>query len=155
MTTPSAHRTTGLAVTSSTLGCDSGVLHLELHGYLEHGTCERFLAEATAQLAATPASLRTLRVNCADLGSIDSMGLSALLMLHRRTTTAGVGLHLHDRTAALDRMLTITGTLDHLAPERLGEADRRTRSDPMAYRHTLDDGIRAGQPETAAGPDQA
>ncbi|MGW6270165.1 STAS domain-containing protein [Streptomyces sp. NPDC055060] len=154
MTTPSTPRTAGLAVTISTPGSDTGILHLELHGYLDYDTAERFLDEATAQLAAAPAALRTLRVTCADLAGIDSMGLSVLLMLHRRTTAAGVALRLHERPAALDRMLTITGTLDHLVPERRGEGDRRTRSDSMAYRHTLDDGIRADHPEqTAAGPD--
>ncbi|MGE6732696.1 STAS domain-containing protein, partial [Streptomyces sp. NPDC059900] len=50
-----------------------------------------------------------------------SMGLSILLMIHRRTTAAGVRLHLDDRPAKLNRLLTLTGTLDHFtAPAASG-----------------------------------
>ncbi|MEV7085496.1 STAS domain-containing protein [Streptomyces sp. NPDC093085] len=114
MTTTPAHRTDGFSLTAAT--SDGGtVLRLELHGYLDHDTADRFLADATARLTDAP-DARLLRLDCAGLGGLDSMGLSVLLMLHRRTAAAGVRLRLDHRTAALERMLTVTGTLDHLAP---------------------------------------
>ncbi|MFC8448998.1 STAS domain-containing protein [Kitasatospora sp. NPDC057223] len=150
MTPPSSPRTTVL-VTAPAQGADPGVLHLEVRGNLDHDTSERFLTEVTAHLAAP--GLRALRLNCADLDGIDSSGLSALLMLHRRTTAAGIRLLLESRTPALDRMLTITGTLNHLVPEHLTEAARPSRPEHTALRPTADDGLRADDPgQTATGP---
>ncbi|MFD1276689.1 hypothetical protein ACFQ51_47880 [Streptomyces kaempferi] len=63
-----------------------------------------------------------LRVDFSGLGSIDSTGLSTLLMIRRLTDLVGVRLHLDERPLALDRLLGITGTLHH--PHR---APRRTR----------------------------
>ncbi|MEU8760311.1 STAS domain-containing protein [Streptomyces sp. NPDC048659] len=55
-----------------------------------------------------------LRVDCARLTLCDSMGLSALLALHRLAGTAGVPLRLDRRPPFLDRLLLLTGTHEHL-----------------------------------------
>ncbi|MFD8790148.1 STAS domain-containing protein [Streptomyces vinaceus] len=94
-------------------------VRIELDGDLDHDTADLLVNEATAQLAARP-GLGDLHLHCGRLGTIDPMGLSALLMISRRTTAAGVRLHLEDRPANLDRILRLTGTFDHLtAPEPL------------------------------------
>ncbi|WP_406253825.1 STAS domain-containing protein [Streptomyces chartreusis] len=88
-------------------------VRIELAGDLDYDTADILVKETTAQLAARP-TLRNLHLHCGGLGMIDSMGLSALLMISRRTTAAGVRLHLEDRPENLDRLLHLTGTLDHL-----------------------------------------
>ncbi|MFC9678100.1 MULTISPECIES: STAS domain-containing protein [unclassified Streptomyces] len=95
---------------------------IELDGDLDHYTAGLLVKEATAQLSTRP-GLRNLHLHCGGLGVIDSTGLSALLMIKRRTTAVGVLLHLEDRPANLDRLLHLTGTLDHLtAPPAVGAA---------------------------------
>ncbi|MFE6365851.1 STAS domain-containing protein [Streptomyces sp. NPDC057806] len=131
---------------------EPGVLRLELHGYLDHGNAERFLTDTTTQLLDEP-DIRVLRVDCTGLAGLDSTGLSALLMLHRRTTAANVCLHLENRPPVLDRMLTRTGMLDHLVPDHRS-ADQQPRAQRMAYRRTPDEDISIGHGnDTAAGPD--
>lgn len=88
-------------------------LRIEVHGDLDYDSAGLLLTEVTAQLAARPA-LMDLHLHCARLGTVDSTGLSVLLMIGRRTSAAGVRLHLDARPAKLDRLLRLTGTLDHL-----------------------------------------
>ncbi|MFC8700318.1 STAS domain-containing protein [Streptomyces parvus] len=88
-------------------------VRIELHGDLDHDNADLLVQEATDRLAARPA-LTDLHLRCARLGAVDSMGLSALLMIARRTAEAGVRLHLDDRPARLERLLSLTGTLGHL-----------------------------------------
>ncbi|MEV0918058.1 STAS domain-containing protein [Streptomyces sp. NPDC049967] len=88
-------------------------LRIELHGDLDFDNAGVLLQEVTTQLSARP-GLKDLHLHCGGLGSVDSTGLSTLLMIVRRTSAAGVRLHLDDRTAGLDRILVITGTLDYL-----------------------------------------
>ncbi|MFJ1869563.1 STAS domain-containing protein [Streptomyces sp. NPDC088097] len=133
---------------------EEGLLHLEVHGFLDFDSAEHFLAAATEHLAATP-GLRTLRLDCGGLNGIDSMGLAMLLMLHRRTTAVHVMLCLEARPPALERMLTLTGAMDHLVPGRPIETDGHTETHRMAYRHTSEDGIpveQAGHGPRPAGP---
>ncbi|KAA0941151.1 MULTISPECIES: STAS domain-containing protein [Streptomyces] len=96
-------------------GAAPGVLLLRLQGFLDHTGAEPFLDAATQYLEHT-ARLREMHLDCAGLQGLDSMGLSVLLMLHRRTTAAHVTLRLEHRSPSLDRLLELTGTLDHLAP---------------------------------------
>lgn len=104
-------------------------VRIELDGDLDFYTADLLVSETTAQLEARPA-LRSLHLHCGGLGVVDSMGLSALLMISRRTTAAGVRLHLEDRPANLDRLLHITGTLDHLtAPPTAGAAKYSTHEE--------------------------
>lgn len=75
-------------------------------------------------------------------------------MLHRRTTTAGIRLRLEERTQPLERMLTITGVLDHFVPDHRTATDRQARSSRTAYSSTPDGEIPAsGRADDAAGPD--
>ncbi|WP_371673746.1 STAS domain-containing protein [Streptomyces sp. NBC_00289] len=86
---------------------------IDLHGDLDYDSADHLLQTATQQIS-DDSALTDLHLGCAGLEAIDSMGLSVLLMIQRRTTAADVVLHLDGRTARLDRLLTITGTLDHL-----------------------------------------
>ena len=67
--------------------------------------------------------LRHLRLDCSEMTFCDSAGLSGLLQIHRRTSGAGVQLHLDDRPPHLERLRQSTGTLDHLIAACDGEAD--------------------------------
>ncbi|WP_432181020.1 STAS domain-containing protein [Streptomyces sp. NBC_00063] len=97
-------------------------VRIELDGDLDHYTAGLLVNEATARLSTRP-GLSNLHLHCGGLGVIDSTGLSALLMIKRRTAAVGVRLHLEDRPANLDRLLHLTGTLDHLtAPPTVGAA---------------------------------
>ncbi|MGN5632290.1 STAS domain-containing protein [Streptomyces sp. AC154] len=116
-------------------------IRIEVDGDLDYDSAGLLLNEVTAQLAARPA-LRDLHLHCADLGTVDSMGLSALLMIGRRTAQAGVRLHLDDRTARLDRLLNLTGTLGHLTSQPLRGAvkDPLTEESATAARPIGPDG---------------
>ncbi|MEU6405800.1 STAS domain-containing protein [Streptomyces sp. NPDC046985] len=66
--------------------------------------------------------VRDVHLDFRDLTWIDSAGLSALLMIHRRSGGAGATLHLDNRPEVLDRLLHVTKVLDHLtAPAVLGD----------------------------------
>lgn len=86
---------------------------VELHGDLDH-YCAATLQEAVERVLADHADLRDLHLHCEGLTAIDSAGLAVLLMIRRRTDAAGVRLHLEQRPVRLDRLLALTGTLDHL-----------------------------------------
>ncbi|MGW6054843.1 STAS domain-containing protein [Streptomyces sp. NPDC055189] len=87
-------------------------VRIEVHGDLDYDNADHLLLTVTAKLAEHP-RLSDLHLHCAGLQAVDSMGLSILLMIHRRTSAAGVRLHLDDRPARLDRLLSLTGTLEH------------------------------------------
>ncbi|MEU2778564.1 STAS domain-containing protein [Streptomyces sp. NPDC007162] len=55
-----------------------------------------------------------VRVDFHGLTWIDSTGLAALLMVHRRTRAVGATLRLDNRPEVLDRVLRLTNVLDHL-----------------------------------------
>ncbi|WP_431776909.1 STAS domain-containing protein [Streptomyces cucumeris] len=90
-----------------------GTVHITVVGDLEYDTVEDLLLEVSDALAHHP-GLRHLHLNLAELGMCDSMGLSALLQTRRFTGGVGARLHLDHRPPALDRLLDLTGTLDHL-----------------------------------------
>jgi anti-anti-sigma factor len=54
-----------------------------------------------------------LHLDFSELTFLDSAALSGLLMVHRRTSHAGVALHLDHRPQFLDRVLQVTGLFDH------------------------------------------
>ncbi|MFH9137416.1 STAS domain-containing protein [Streptomyces sp. NPDC017524] len=108
-------------------------VRIELHGDLDYDNADLLVQEALAQLTARP-TLTDLHLGCAGLRTVDSMGLCALLMISRRTTEAGVRMHLDDRPARLDRLLALTGTLDHLtAPPPTGSV---AEGSPLGARPT-------------------
>ncbi|MFR0357524.1 STAS domain-containing protein [Streptomyces sediminimaris] len=110
----------------TTVGLENG-LRVEIDGDLDHETADRLLETVTEQLAGRP-DLGHLRLNCARLGVTDSMGLSVLLMIRRRTAAAAVQLHLDDRPANLDRLLEVTGTLEYLTGAPTGTAPEPART---------------------------
>ncbi|GGQ19510.1 MULTISPECIES: STAS domain-containing protein [Streptomyces] len=111
----------GLTFTSS-----HEAVRVELSGDLDHRHAD-LLVEAVDRLLAAHPGLRDLRLDCTGLSAVDSSGLSALLMVRRRTDRAGAGLHLDGRTVQLNRLLEITCTLDHLtAPSAGAQGLRRT-----------------------------
>lgn len=82
-------------------------------GNLVFGNAEEFLAAVTDRLV-TNKELRELHIDCSGLGICDSRGLSALLMLRRRTESLGVALHIDNRPKVLDRVAERTGTAQYL-----------------------------------------
>ncbi|MGW2964913.1 STAS domain-containing protein [Streptomyces sp. NPDC001220] len=107
-------------------------VRIEITGDLDYDTADLLLDEVTAQLSARP-GLHDLHLHCTGIGIVDSMGLSILLMIGRRTTAAGARLHLDDRPATLDRLLSITGTLDHFTattPTDAATAHQNTAEPP-------------------------
>ncbi|MEU6540399.1 STAS domain-containing protein [Streptomyces sp. NPDC047000] len=97
-------------------------------GDLDYDTCAELLA-AVAPLIdrwlAAPSAAAELRLDLGRLGSVDSSGLSVLLLIRRRTDEARVRLHLDERPDALNRLLDVTGTVKFLTADRDRSGDRR------------------------------
>lgn len=91
----------------------------ELRGDLDH-YCADLLLEEVERVLADHAGLRELHLHCAGLTAVDSVGLSVLLMVRRRTGAADVRLHVEKRPLRLDRLLELTGTLDYLTTPEAG-----------------------------------
>ncbi|MFF8534928.1 STAS domain-containing protein [Streptomyces sp. SAS_267] len=104
-----------------TVDVQPAALVIRVAGDLDHETCDELMRAVDQNLFA-PRDLEgrflELRVDFAGLGVMDSMGLATLLMIRRRTDAAGVRLCLDQRPRGLDRLLEITGTLEHLTAPR-------------------------------------
>ena len=98
-----------------TVTTDSSTSAARMHvaGDLDYATADELVAAASRLLSDQP-GLTRLRLDFVDLTFCDSAGLSGLLLVHRRCTQAGVGLHLDHRPPHLDRVLEITGVLEYL-----------------------------------------
>lgn len=125
-TTPPSHLRLTTVDTETTV-------RIEIQGDLDYDNADQLLATANGKLADNP-HLLDLHLHFAGLGTTDSTGLSILLMIRRRATEAGVRLHLDERSSALDRMLTITGTLAHLTAPPVSAADDSTGADEQHLR---------------------
>ncbi|MET8860202.1 MULTISPECIES: STAS domain-containing protein [unclassified Streptomyces] len=104
-----------------TVDVQPAALVIHVAGDLDHETCDELMRTVDQYLVAPrdpERQIRELRLDFAGLGSIDSMGLSILLMIRRRTDAAAVRLYLDQRPRGLDRLLEITGTLEHLTALR-------------------------------------
>ncbi|MEU3844277.1 STAS domain-containing protein [Streptomyces sp. NPDC028635] len=88
-------------------------LTVDVEGDLFLDTGDQLVDTVTDHLVRC-ADVRVVRLSCARLSWIDSVGLSALLMVHRRVCAAGSVLRIDDRSSVLDRLLRQTGTLGHL-----------------------------------------
>ncbi|MDY6999367.1 MAG: STAS domain-containing protein [Actinomycetota bacterium] len=86
---------------------------VRLAGDLDFTTTGEFVTAIHRLLDEHP-GLRRLHLDCAGLSFCDSAGLSGLLLVHRRTCADGLELHLDHRPAQLDRVLDVTGVLEHL-----------------------------------------
>ncbi|MFJ3231156.1 STAS domain-containing protein [Streptomyces sp. NPDC086787] len=92
---------------------EPGTLAVRVAGELDYDTSDDLVRAVVDQL--TPhAGLRDVHLDFDQLTWIDSTGLSALLMIHRRTTAIGATLRLDNRPECLERMLRVTNVLDHL-----------------------------------------
>ncbi|MFE3718562.1 STAS domain-containing protein [Streptomyces cyaneofuscatus] len=96
-----------------------GWVRLRLTGDLDYDTSHELVVRAGDWLAVRP-DLRDLRLGCAELRLCDSMGVSALLQIHRDAAAQGVALHVEDAPPFLDRIMRITG-IDHLFAARQEE----------------------------------
>ncbi|MFD7713405.1 STAS domain-containing protein [Streptomyces sp. NPDC059785] len=102
---------------------------VRIAGDLDYETCDELLDTVAPYLderrdAAGSPDESSLHLDFGGLGSIDSMGLSALLMIRRRSDASGVRLRLEQRPTALERLLDMTGTLHYLTAPR-EESDGR------------------------------
>ncbi|MFF3775806.1 STAS domain-containing protein [Streptomyces sp. NPDC002232] len=122
-------------------------VRIEITGDLDYDTADLLLEEATAQLSARP-GLKDLHLHCAQIGTVDSMGLSILLMIGRRAAAAGTRLHLDDRPARLTRILDITGTLDYFAA-----APPTSAANPQHHHTEPQTGEGTAQAARPTGPD--
>ncbi|MFD8618737.1 MULTISPECIES: STAS domain-containing protein [unclassified Streptomyces] len=85
-----------------------GWVRLRLTGDLDYDTSHELVGRAGDWLAVRP-DLRDLRLGCAELSLCDSMGVSALLQIHRDAVAQGVTLQVEDAPPFLDRIMQITG----------------------------------------------
>jgi anti-anti-sigma factor len=92
----------------------STTLLLAVVGSFDYDTKDDFLEAAARQLDPTGSPVTDVRLDFAALTHCDSSALSALIAFHRRTTAAGIQLHLDRPPVFLQRMLTLTGLGDHL-----------------------------------------
>jgi anti-anti-sigma factor len=106
---------------------EPATLIVRVGGELDYDTSDDLVATVTENLTGDEAPPRAVRLDFSDLTWIDSSGLSALLMVHRRTRALGAALHLDNRPDVLERMLRMTNVLDHLLgcgpPEAVSTAE--------------------------------
>jgi anti-anti-sigma factor len=99
--------TYSLAITTSAQSAT-----VRITGDLDYETADD-LVEVASQLVDQQNTMSDLHLDFTELTFLDSAALSGLLLLHRRTSQAGVALHLDHRPPFLDRVLQVTGLFDH------------------------------------------
>lgn len=87
---------------------------VEIEGELDLLTGGHVAATFHRLLADRPTAIE---VDAADLTFVDARGLRALLVARRATHAAGIRFHLVQRSAALDRLLGMTGLSELLGGE--------------------------------------
>jgi anti-anti-sigma factor len=103
---------------------DDPAVHIRrvtLDGELVSANADQLLMAITEDLSSHEGR-RALHIDCAGVELCDSRGLSALLMLRRRTESLGIELHVVNRGAALQHLLERTGTDEYLTGETRGDA---------------------------------
>ncbi|MGW2033850.1 STAS domain-containing protein [Streptomyces argyrophylli] len=108
----------------------AGTLTVRVGGELDYDTSDGLTDTVVRHLITDEAGLSDVRLDFRDLTWIDSSGLTALLMVRRRTEAVGATLHLDHRPDVLERLLRLTNVLEHLtAPVTAAETrDRRLRT---------------------------
>ena len=91
-------------------------------GDLDYLTIDELVDTAT-QLLVQQADLANLHLDFDGLTFLDSAALSGLLLIYRRTSRAGVRLHLDHRPPILERVLHVTGLFGHFV---LSHSDAQT-----------------------------
>jgi anti-anti-sigma factor len=97
---------------SLTLTTSPGSASLRVTGDLDYETIDE-LVNTTSQLLGRQVGLTDLHLDFSGLTFLDSAALSGLLLLRRRTSEAGVVLHLDNRPSFVDRVLHVTGVVGH------------------------------------------
>lgn len=92
------------------------VLRLRLGGDLDYDTTHE-LHEVLNELLDGGAGRGHVVLDCSELETCDSTGLSALLMIRRRVHDTGARLHLTGRPPVLRRLLAVTRTEEHFGCE--------------------------------------
>ena len=113
---------TGLTCTWTTP--EEGTAHVTIAGELEFATTGTLLRLVTERLAGHP-GVRGVRLDCGAVGFCDSSGLSELIKVLVIVADAGARLHLDNRQAALERLLTRTGTAAYLTGDAMDSRARR------------------------------
>ncbi|MET8244505.1 STAS domain-containing protein [Streptomyces sp. NPDC005202] len=93
--------------------------------YATHGELVETVTSLLARRHAARHPMAELHLDFSRLDSVDSSGLSALLLIRRRTDEAGVGLHRDARPAVLERLLDMTETLEWLTAPAHDAAEQR------------------------------
>ncbi|HXS87143.1 MAG TPA: STAS domain-containing protein [Mycobacterium sp.] len=88
---------------------------VRIAGDLDYETIDE-LVDVGSQLLTQQNELSDLHLDFRETTFVDSAALSGLLLLHRRTTQAGIELHLVRRPPFLDRVLQVTGLFGHFVP---------------------------------------
>ncbi|MFE8964650.1 STAS domain-containing protein [Streptomyces iakyrus] len=101
-------------------GTGPHVVRLALTGDLDYDTCGELLQRVRTALDGGE-GVEDLHLDCGALGTVDSMGLSTLLQIHRSAGREGIAFHLDDIGPALRRLLELTGTYEHLTTPRQAE----------------------------------
>ncbi|MER7909397.1 STAS domain-containing protein [Streptomyces sp. NPDC096068] len=99
---------------------ESVSLYVRVSGDLDYDSCDELVDAVTENLRGGGAPPRGVRLDFDGLTHIDSSGLSALLLVHRRASALGAVLYLENRPDFLERLLHITNVLDHLTGPATG-----------------------------------
>ncbi|WP_432080738.1 STAS domain-containing protein [Streptomyces sp. WAC 04229] len=89
-------------------------VRLALHGDLDYDNGDDVL-RAVQRALSDHQDVRDLYLDCQALKTVDSFGLSILLLIHRLAGREGTSLHLDNISPTLKRLLDVTGTYEHLA----------------------------------------
>jgi anti-anti-sigma factor len=98
---------------AATPSAGAHTVHLSFTGDLDYDTYGELLQLVHARLCDRP-DVKHLRLDCQELDVVDSMGLAALLQIHRTAQQNGFGFHLDNIGPVLQRLLEVTGTYEYL-----------------------------------------
>ncbi|MFI0539678.1 STAS domain-containing protein [Streptomyces sp. WSLK1-3] len=93
---------------------ENSTLIARVGGELDYDTSDDLVTVVTENLNCDEGPPGAVRLDFSELTWIDSSGLSALLMIHRRARALGADFYLDNRPEVLERMLEMTNVLDHL-----------------------------------------
>ncbi|MGW3853136.1 STAS domain-containing protein [Streptomyces fagopyri] len=127
---------TSLPHSSFTLTVEAGpgTAHFTVSGDLDYDTCDQLLQRTDEFLTAHP-EVRDLRLDCSKLQFCDSMGISILLMIHRRTSAQNTQLHLDSPPPFLERILSTTGIQHLFSPAQIPDQAERASIGELTSPH--------------------
>ncbi|MFE9030947.1 STAS domain-containing protein [Streptomyces iakyrus] len=131
-------------------GTGPHTVRLALTGDLDYDTCGELLQRVRTALDGG-GGVEELHLDCGALGTVDSMGLSTLLQIHRSAGRQGIAFHLDDIGPALRRLLGLTGTYEHLTTPGQSEPPG-TSGPPVAEEGTAATGAGRAAADRPGGP---